>query len=1284
MGMLASKSLIFFASLFGLVLVGVNMSTAQGTFFNQTDFNASSQWSWYGDNWYQLGTGFSGTLNSISVRCFVNDWRGGVGYVWLNEFEDSSYTTQTNSYTLTGVNGNPYCTEQSYDITFSNLNITLNPTSYYRLDTFGEYQNSSVILWGTSGMGVAMWDLFVYGVGEVYYYYTFYPYIISNLPTSPASLGSGGGPQNPVIMYGEPVNTQSGNYFYQHTDLIIPGRGSSVTLSRAYNALASYAGPLGSNWTHNYNVILGDAGQSVSITWGDGHADYYILSAGVYLPPPGLYDALIMNSDGTYLLTRKDRTQYIFSSSGKLTSITDKNGNSIALTYGASGNLAQVTDTMGRVLTLTYDKSNRITTIVDPIGRKESLKYSSANDLVSVTDFLRGVTTFAYDDAHHVTSIILPGRIPLLTNAYDASGRVISQTNADKFTSTFAYNTSAPGQTTVTDPLGNTIVYTYDNSLRIVQVADALNGTIGYGYDANNNRTSVTNQNGKTTTFTYDAMGNVLSTTDPLGDQTSFSYDAKNDLLTSTNANGASTTYSYDGNGNLSTVQDALSHVTKFSYDSFGELAAKTDANNNTTNYGYDSYGDMATITDALSHTTTMGYDGVGRLTSVTDANGNKTTLSYDALGRLIETADALGDATQFKYSLAGNLTKVIDADNNATTYAYDAARNLTSVTDAAKHVTKYAYDANNNRISFTNASAKKTTYTYDKLNRLSIITDPLQFVTAYSYDPVGNVASLTDANGHATQFTYDAANRLTGISYFDGSAVSYVYDADGNRTSMTDHLGTTSYTYDALDRVSGVVQPGGATVAYSYDAMGHRVALNYPDGNAVSYSYDAGNRLSNVTDWLNRSIIYSYDPANRPLGVTYPNTAAIAYAYDSANRLTNITNNYPSSAIGPAGQFSAFTYALDKVGNRTSVTDGNGSTTSYLYDARYELTGTTSPFGATKYTYDAVGNRLTITAPSGTTVYRYDADSRLLSAGKTSFAYDKNGNRISQKAPGQTLTYAYDAANRLASVTGGSQTSTFAYDGDGHRVSQTVGSGTYTYSNDVASALPVVLEENSPDGFIDYNYGLGLISESSSQFDYFYHPDGLGSIIGLTDDSGALQQGYAYDSWGVDTGTQNYVGTANKFRYTGQALDPGTNLYFLRARYYDDALGRFVTKDPLNGIAVKPLTTNRFIYSLNNPITLSDPSGLAPDSNQPNNGFAKSFVTCSVELVLGGVPGCVESLLEGQLQNAGVSLIPSHRIQEDLSILLEPSFFNSATANVKAQIDLETRINVWLFGVTN
>src|SRR6266851_2321199 len=72
-------------------------------------------------------------------------------------------------------------------------------------------------------------------------------------------------------------------------------------------------------------------------------------------------------------------------------------------------------------------------------------------------------------------------------------------------------------------------------------------------------------------------------------------------------------------------------------------------------------------------------------------------------------------------------------------------------------------------------------------------------------------------------------------------------------------------------------------------------------------------------------------------------------------------------------------------------------------------------------------------------------------------------------------------------------------------------------------------------------------------------------------------------------------IGTRNKFRFTGEALDPGTGLYYLRARYYDPSVGRFISKDPLAGTAALPLTRNRFAYVLSNPVRFKDSSGFTP-----------------------------------------------------------------------------------------
>ena len=1021
---------------------------------------------------------------------------------------------------------------------------------------------------------------------------------LTNAISSSGTVGSGRssigvtGTTNPQLTVSEPITTGNGNYLYQRADFTIPGRGMPLLFSRSYNSLDNYAGPLGMNWTHSYNIVLTASATNAVVKWGDGHEETFTFSAGTYVPQSGVFSTLVRNADGTFVLTQRDQTQFAFSARGPLANIKDKNGNTILLTYGSTGMLRQVTDTVGRSLNFSYDASNRVNQITDPIGRTVNFLYDANNNLVQAADPAGGVTTFAYDTNHRVTSITLPNGQTLLTNTYDSSGRVITQTGGRGFSTTLAYDTPSQNQTTINDARGNQTIHCYDSSLRIVKITDPLGGTVSYTYDSNNDRISVTNQDGKITSFSYDSAGNITGITDPLSKVTAFSYDARNDLLTAVNPKGNATTFTYDPNGNLIKVRDSLGNATAFSYDGFGQLISKTDARGNATSYAHDTLANLTQIIDPLGHSTKLGYDGIGRLTSLTDPNGHAAAASYDALSRLTKIADPLANQTQFLYDAVGNLLRLIDANGNATSYEYDATNNLSSVTDALGQVTQYAYDALNNRVTFTNAKGNATSYAYDSLNRLSQITDPLSFVTSYSYDAVGNVLAVTDAKGQTNQFTYDALNRLLTIAYADGKNVAY--------------------NYDSLDRLLSVANVGGKVVAYAYDVVGNRNSLKYPDGKLVSYIYDSANRLSGVRDWFGNTTQYSYDPASNVLREAYPNGAAISFAYDPANRLTSVRNVIQKGDRDDDDErnpVNSFIYVLDAVGNRLQVTHGDGRTAFYGYDTLYELTSVTPAdrddkegpdaddlSRSARYIYDAVGNRLSLVEHGRAIRYEYDAADRLLAAGTSTFTYDPNGNQTSktQTASGQPIVYTYDSANRLIRVVGGVFTSTFDYDGDGNRISQSTSEGTFNYINDVVIALPEVLQESRRDGNISYTYGLGRISGSSASANFFYQYDGLGSVVGLADERGRLAAQYSYNAWGeaVPPNSDNRIAEINKFRFTSEALDPGTQLYYLRARYYDPSIGRFISRDQFHGFLAQPLSLNRYAYGLENPQTLTDPSG--------------------------------------------------------------------------------------------
>lgn len=105
-----------------------------------------------------------------------------------------------------------------------------------------------------------------------------------------------------------------------------------------------------------------------------------------------------------------------------------------------------------------------------------------------------------------------------------------------------------------------------------------------------------------------------------------------------------------------------------------------------------------------------------------------------------------------------------------------------------------------------------------------------------------------------------------------------------------------------------------------------------------------------------------------------------------------------------------------------------------------------------------------------------------------------------------------------------------------------------------------------------------------------YYHYDGTGHVRAITDSTGAVVERYDYDAFGALRNTP--TGLSNDRRFTGEQHDAETAYTYLRARYYDPALGRFISKDPFKGVKSDPQTLNGYIYSVNNPVNRVDRSG--------------------------------------------------------------------------------------------
>src|SRR5262249_49219784 len=270
---------------------------------------------------------------------------------------------------------------------------------------------------------------------------------------------------------GNPVNYSTGIKFEYATDVSFGGARGGIMLMRTFSsdkAQTCIDCPFGAGWTHNYDVRLtgsftqGGAGRAVSPNESGGRLFSYARTDGdgslVFTSTATvsqLADTIRKLPSGELEYRMGKGNVMRFDSTGRMTAMRDRNGNTTTLQY-TEGNLTSVTDPVGRSITLEYSGS-QITRITDPLGR--SWQYGYAGSLVqlsSVTDPVGNVTRYGYNDRGRLTSVIDPRGNLMKQVTYDSNGRVIKQRFADGGTETYAYTLSGTIVTgvTMTDPMG--------------------------------------------------------------------------------------------------------------------------------------------------------------------------------------------------------------------------------------------------------------------------------------------------------------------------------------------------------------------------------------------------------------------------------------------------------------------------------------------------------------------------------------------------------------------------------------------------------------------------------------------------------------------------------------------------------------------------------------------------------------------------------------------------------------------------------------------------------------
>ena len=934
----------------------------------------------------------------------------------------------------------------------------------------------------------------------------------------------------------DPVNTGTGNFYRDETDLSVSSRGTVILCGRAYNsqAAASVRGmdrtetPLGPGWTHSYYIWLEpDApdGQ-VGVHYGDGHADYWMAA------PP-----IDRDIDGTstttwnYPLSRSNhdaRTTSIYLAS----ELNCDAGSIQAMRYYVSTVPGAVMNTftirMRHTTASTYAdgtfENDNWTTVYQT---NQTISGTGWYTFTFTTPFVwDGVQNLEVDVCFNNSTTSTDGQVYYFagtgnrTKYYRCNSCTCGTTNPLTWTCAGNLTSNVPRTAFVIAEQGHyvmsvpgvydTLVHNSNGSWTMRRTNEDV-----HQFDADGRLLSITDKNANVTSFSYTNPGfpeYATAVTDPVGRSVVLEYiDLDPDpveelwrLWKVTDWTGRYVEYTYP-DGYLMDVRDVMGeHIT----------------------YTYDENGYLATVTDLRGVTTvTNTYDENGRVLSQLDADGNETAFTYGARGRAATTSftrqvtvegepeprtltwvhpheerykrqleheDPLGTPVQYGYDGMFNRNRIIDRNGRITAFAYDPKGNVTSATEAD--------DPND---------------PHDGGVTIVEYPDP----NNPNHPPCPHVPiSKTDALSYVTEWEYDNNCNVIGERrYLDPQRTQYVekswtYNSFGQRTSETDERGNVhEWVYDANGLLIEERQ-------WDYADPNNPVLVS-----RTWYGYDDLWRRIWVTDGRGSG---SQDPAY-----------TTRYFYDAADRLVRIEG----PPVGDPPHSIVRTFGYDQIGNRTSVTDGNGNTTTYVCDNNSNLIRIEEPEGRrTWYVYDELNRKVRMydanndpNQPGSVyTWYVYDDGGRLIEqhdpAGNVwTYEYDAQGNLTREEdGAGVWTEHEYDALNRRVLTRNAAGETRFEYDKLGRLTRQIDATGKETnFTYDGLGRLVCVVD--AAGGWTEYRYdaagNLVEIEDARNQVVSRRRYDALNRLIYAEDGNGNFYQ-YGYDA----VGNQIWVIDAN------------------------------------------------------------------------------------------------------------------------------------------------------------
>ncbi len=922
-------------------------------------------------------------------------------------------------------------------------------------------------------------------------------------------------------------------------------------------------------------------------------------------------------------VTDPDGTTYeSYTKDGELVYRRDAEGRTLQYIYGPDNRLQLAIDGRGRETEYAYDVNRNLTGKVlrwsdaetGPAEVKEHSEYDALDRVVRLYQAYESVNQrivdYGYDRQGNLVSETKPeGRE--VSYEYDELYRVVKTiypaTSDNLATEVLTKYDGAGNLVWQQDRRGNTTQTQYDDLHRPEVITDALNQTIENRYDLVGNITEVIDKRGHTIETIYDELYRVTETyvNDNAGTRFRLSlneYDINNNgsgvrinAVTDANNNRVSNQLDFRGNPTTITLPAAGDSsypqgIVEHAYDNAGLLLSITDASGFTISYGYYDDGSLLSISNAETHETTYEYDIFGNEALVTKPEQNSQTSTYDERNRLVRVEDHHGNVTRFEYDVNSNLRHQYSpaADSSASThveYTYDALNRKRSHIQhkaTGNLISSYVYDAEGNLTQINDANGNVFGKTYDALNRLDIENFPVDddiISIGHTYDENSNVDVVTETKSSGIEisdYDYDLLDRLI-LHTQRGHAVSYAYDNNGNRLQVSSPGGTTNYTYDSRNRLATATASGvSIPTTYSYLQNGWKDVVTHSNGTSVDYDFYDDGQVQAITNLSGTSVIssfaYQYDENNNRTQQieTQNNFSSVQalttdYVYDTLDRLERYTEASGDSTHNATHIFTYFP-SYDRATEIVSINGVETKNRTFSYDESYWLNGIVETAGV---------------------------------GGSIGYAYDNNGNTLSKldsTAPAPVSTrFSYNDRNQLKMVSTGVEGAevsqgSYDYNYDGMRIRH-IGSerGDIEYICDQNSIIDEV-QNGTTTQVAHYRYGDRLLSLNDGSEEQFYHYAGLGTTTNLSDASGQVQVSYRTDPFGTITYQEG--ASVNRRVFTGHEHDEETGLIYMKARFYDPDVGRFLNQDTYLGENGTPPSLHRYLYAYSNPAYYIDPDG--------------------------------------------------------------------------------------------